>query len=196
MYKKNWPLSAIKVYLKNVKSQFVNGDLHVVRLISWIVLCCYVIWMQNLIKFLKNTPPQKVLFSDSMSSSSSVEVCLQGSWFQMAFCQPRASSLFEDIAWSYGALSEQMMRLMLDGLHKSNLKAYKRNLLLPFPSSGDLPDSGIEPVLLCLLHWQMDSLSLVPPGKSPDSWWDALFPLAVRGVLMKNSGKHWVLNCL
>ena len=40
---------------KNVKSQFVNGGLHVVRLISWIVLCCCVILMQNLIEFLKNT---------------------------------------------------------------------------------------------------------------------------------------------
>ena len=34
-----------KDILKNVKSQFVNGGLHVVRLISRIVLCCYVILM-------------------------------------------------------------------------------------------------------------------------------------------------------
>ena len=40
-----------KIFQKNVKSQFVNGGLHVVRLISWIVLCCYVILMQNLIEF-------------------------------------------------------------------------------------------------------------------------------------------------
>ena len=39
----------------NVKSQFVNGDLHLVRLISWIVLCYYAILMLNLIEFLKNT---------------------------------------------------------------------------------------------------------------------------------------------
>ena len=38
-----------------VKSQFVNGDLHLVRLISWIVLCYYAILMLNLIEFLKNT---------------------------------------------------------------------------------------------------------------------------------------------
>ena len=49
---------------------------------------------------------------------------------------------------------------------------------------------GSNLCLLCLLHWQMDFLPLVPPGKFPDSWWDALFPLAIRGVLMKNSGKH------
>ena len=29
---------------------------------------------------------------------------------------------------------------------------------LPFPSPGDLPDPGIEEHLLCLLHWQEDSL--------------------------------------
>ena len=34
-----------KIFQKNVKSQFVNGGLHVVRLISQIVLCCYVILM-------------------------------------------------------------------------------------------------------------------------------------------------------
>ena len=36
---------------------------------------------------------------------------------------------------------------------------------LPFPSPGDLPNPGIEPSLLCLQHWQMDSLPRAPPGK-------------------------------
>ena len=36
---------------------------------------------------------------------------------------------------------------------------------LPFPSPGALPDPGIEQHLLCLLHWQADSLLLAPPGK-------------------------------
>ena len=27
---------------------------------------------------------------------------------------------------------------------------------LPFPTSGDLPNSGIEPILLYLLYWQVD----------------------------------------
>ena len=31
---------------------------------------------------------------------------------------------------------------------------------LPFPSPGDLPNPGIELHLLCLLHWQVDSLLL------------------------------------
>ena len=36
---------------------------------------------------------------------------------------------------------------------------------LPRPPPGDLPDPGIEPGSLCLLHWQAGSLPLVPHGK-------------------------------
>ena len=36
---------------------------------------------------------------------------------------------------------------------------------LPCPPPGDLPDPGIKPASLCLLHCQADSLPLVPPGK-------------------------------
>ena len=37
---------------------------------------------------------------------------------------------------------------------------------LPFQGiPGDLPDPGIETASLCLLHWQVGSLLLVPPGK-------------------------------
>ena len=36
---------------------------------------------------------------------------------------------------------------------------------LLFPAPGDLPDPGIEPASLSLLHWQVGSLLLVPPGK-------------------------------
>ena len=32
-------------------------------------------------------------------------------------------------------------------------------------SSRGLPDPGIESMSLCLLHWQVGSLPLVPPGK-------------------------------
>ena len=35
---------------------------------------------------------------------------------------------------------------------------------LPFPSSGDLLDRGSNPHLLCLLHWQVDSLPWTRPG--------------------------------
>ena len=34
---------------------------------------------------------------------------------------------------------------------------------LPFPSPGDLPDTGIK--MSCVLHWQVSSLPLVPSGK-------------------------------
>ena len=36
---------------------------------------------------------------------------------------------------------------------------------LPFPSPGDLPKPGIKPESFSLLHWQMGSLPLAPPGK-------------------------------
>ena len=38
---------------------------------------------------------------------------------------------------------------------------------LHFSPPGNLPDPGIKPpsCLLCLLHWEADSLPLVPPGK-------------------------------
>ena len=36
---------------------------------------------------------------------------------------------------------------------------------LPCPSPGNLPTQGLNPCLLCLLHWQMGSLPLAPPGK-------------------------------
>ena len=35
----------------------------------------------------------------------------------------------------------------------------------PCPPPGDLPNPGIKPNLLCLLHWQAGSLPLIPPGK-------------------------------
>ena len=36
---------------------------------------------------------------------------------------------------------------------------------LPCPPPGDLPNPGSNLHLLCFLHWQTDSLPLVPPGK-------------------------------
>ena len=36
---------------------------------------------------------------------------------------------------------------------------------LPYPPPGDLPTQGLNPSLLCLLHWQAGSLPLAPPGK-------------------------------
>ena len=39
---------------------------------------------------------------------------------------------------------------------------------LPFPAPGDLLTQGLNPRLLCLLHWQVGSLPLAPPGKTED----------------------------
>ena len=36
---------------------------------------------------------------------------------------------------------------------------------LPFPTPGDLPNPGINPNLLHLLHWQAESIPPAPPGK-------------------------------
>ena len=36
---------------------------------------------------------------------------------------------------------------------------------LPRPPPGDLPDPGIKPTSLCLLHWQVGSWPLASPGK-------------------------------
>ena len=43
---------------------------------------------------------------------------------------------------------------------------------LPCPPPGGLVDPGIDPMSLCLLHWQADSLPLAPPGN--DSGFDFL----------------------
>ena len=40
---------------------------------------------------------------------------------------------------------------------------------LPFSTPGDLPDPGIEPCLLCLLHWQVDFLALCHLGISKNT---------------------------
>ena len=46
---------------------------------------------------------------------------------------------------------------------------------LPFPTPRDLPDPGIKPHLLSLLHWQAGSLPLVPKCKFWFSWSEVNF---------------------
>ena len=41
---------------------------------------------------------------------------------------------------------------------------------LPFPTREDLSDQGLNLSLLHLLHWQVDSLPLAPPGKAAYEW--------------------------
>ena len=52
---------------------------------------------------------------------------------------------------------------------------------LPFPTPRGLPDQGLKLCFLSLLHWQSDSLPLVPPGK----------PAEIKGKLKMRS-----LSCL
>ena len=66
---------------------------------------------------------------------------------------------------------------------------------LPFPSPEDLPYPGIKPHLLCLLHWQADSLPLVPAGINQGHWLFISTSLCIKtlhrdfpgGPLVKNS---------
>ena len=41
---------------------------------------------------------------------------------------------------------------------------------LPCPPPGNLPDPGINPCLLCFLHWQTSPLPLALPGKPPKTF--------------------------
>ena len=72
------------------------------------------------------------------------------------------------------------------------------------PSSGDLPDPAIEPVsqglnlhLLCLLHWQADSLPLAPSGK-PITWNSIVkvFQNRIVSILFTHSEAklHWCVR--
>ena len=43
---------------------------------------------------------------------------------------------------------------------------FQARILEPLPSPVDLPNPGIESMSLSLLHWQVGSLPLAPPGKT------------------------------
>ena len=51
---------------------------------------------------------------------------------------------------------------------------------LPCPRPGDFLTQGLNPRLLSLLHWQVGSLLLVPPGKPP-KWHTSWIKLNIRG---------------
>ena len=54
---------------------------------------------------------------------------------------------------------------------------------LPFPAPGDLPDLNPHLLyLLFLLHWQVDSLPLVLPGKPRNRLWLTLIP-SIKGAI-------------
>ena len=66
---------------------------------------------------------------------------------------------------------------------------------LPFPTPGDLPDPRIDPPALSsrLLHWQVDSLPLAPPGKphSQQSLWRERAKGKVLCVLPPRQDEGW-----
>ena len=55
---------------------------------------------------------------------------------------------------------------------------------LPFPPPGDLPDPGLNPYLLYLLHWQADSLPQLPKRQLAH---DNLLNLLSQILKVKNS---------
>ena len=63
---------------------------------------------------------------------------------------------------------------------------------LPFPSPGDLPDSGIEPGSPAL---QTDSLPFEPPGKFPKRSSAIHFKMVERGLCWWLSGKESTCQC-
>ena len=52
--------------------------------------------------------------------------------------------------------------------------------VLPCPPPQNLPD-GLNSCLLCLLHWQVDSLPLVPPGKPIERFCKEIQPVHPKG---------------
>ena len=64
---------------------------------------------------------------------------------------------------------------------------------LPFPTPGDLPHPGIT-CLLCLLHWQADSLPLAPPGNPLFNGWGDIKRLILCLCLCLSHSLHLSAN--
>ena len=54
---------------------------------------------------------------------------------------------------------------------------------MPFPTTGDIPNPGIDVHLLHLLNWQADPLPLSPPGKY---MYACMLRASVAAQLVKN----------
>ena len=59
---------------------------------------------------------------------------------------------------------------------------------LPFPPLGDLPNPGIKLSLLCLLHWQVDSLSLCHLGSL--MLWINSYQIDIYGLIYQELNKN------
>ena len=66
------------------------------------------------------------------------------------------------------------------------LQARLLEWVLPHPPPGYLPNPGIKPTSLCLLHWQVGSLPLVPHVKPPFS--SVQFSRSVRSNSLQPHG--------
>ena len=64
---------------------------------------------------------------------------------------------------SYSLPPYQQKPLLSMGFSKQE---YWSGFTCPPPGRRTLPDPGIDPASLCLLHCQVGSLPLVPPGKT------------------------------
>ena len=71
----------------------------------------------------------------------------------------KSLQLYSDSLWLYGQVACQAPLSM--GFSRQEYWSG-----LPHPSPEHLPHPGLDPCLLHLLHWQIGSLPLVPPGKS------------------------------
>ena len=67
---------------------------------------------------------------------------------------------------------------------------------LPCPPPGDLPNPGIKPESpACLLHWQVGSLPLVPPGKPSKTLPALILKYCFMNTLTSTFGRDY-LACL
>ena len=64
--------------------------------------------------------------------------------------QPRLLSHFSVFVLPYSSSVHEVLQEYWSGM--------------PFPPPGDLPNTGIELILLCVLYWQVGSLPLSPQG--------------------------------
>ena len=108
-------------------------------------------------------------------SVSLQDLCLQG----LLGTRVIRASLFSKVglhAWVLSRFSHIWLCNPMDrSLPGSSIMGFSRQEYwngLPCPPLEDLPDPGIKPASLCLLHWQAGSLPLAPPGN--DSGFDFL----------------------
>ena len=75
---------------------------------------------------------------------------------------------------------------------------------LSFPPPGIFPTQGLNPHLLHLMHWQVDSLPLAPPGRSLQvytsekrhSWRGINIPAKHLTLFFYHKGKSKIKRCL